>query len=191
MGAECRGLWAEYYYCVSVPGSEPVTTTTTTTSGPGTGPTAAPTPSPTRPGMVANCNKFHFAVAGDLYGTIADQYGISFDQFYQWNPTVGAQCNGLWAQYYYCVSVPSTTTATTTAAPVPDPSPTGPVAPGPTQGGIVANCRDWYGPVKGGNTYDGIASTYGLTFNQFWQWNPAVGQTCQSLWAQYYYCVGM
>jgi hypothetical protein len=37
--------------------------------------------------------------------------------------------------------------------------------------------------------YD-IAAMYGITLDEFYAWNPAVG-ACASLWPNYYYCVGM
>lgn len=83
---DCSGIKIGNSYCVEVNRGEPIPSPTAPGdggSGPSPSPTAAPTPSPVREGTVANCNKFHLAVTGDLYGTIAEQYGISFNQFYK------------------------------------------------------------------------------------------------------------
>jgi hypothetical protein len=118
-----------------------------------------------RDGTVANRNKRHFAVVGDLCGTIAEKYGISVHQFYQWNPTVGAECRGLWAEYYYCVSIPGA--FTTTSGPT-TPGPTGPAVPSPTREGMVDNCNKSHLAVAG-DQCGNIASRYGITSAQFYQ----------------------
>lgn len=64
-------------------GSDPITTGAPTTT------TAAPVPSPTaptQPGIVAGCQKYYTAVIGDGCWAIANDNGISLDDFYAWNP---------------------------------------------------------------------------------------------------------
>src|SRR4051794_25928636 len=60
VGAGCGSLWLDYYVCVSIVGSTPSTTTSPTSPTNG-----VTTPTPIRPGMVANCDKFHMVVDGD------------------------------------------------------------------------------------------------------------------------------
>ncbi|KAF4335447.1 hypothetical protein FBEOM_10684 [Fusarium beomiforme] len=61
------------------------------------------TPLPIQPGMVDNCDAFYYVQPGDNCLKIAAQFGISFDQFKEWNPTVGKDCLSLWADANVCV----------------------------------------------------------------------------------------
>ncbi|KAL1880755.1 hypothetical protein Daus18300_001369 [Diaporthe australafricana] len=130
-GADCTGFVLSTYYCWStsldgsVPddGSEPPTTTTTTTSTvPSTtiAPGGVATPTPTQDGMVAGCTAFYLVASGDGCWGVANDHGISLDDFYAWNPAVGTDCGALWPTYYVCVGVgssPGTTTTTASATP--------------------------------------------------------------------------
>lgn len=79
--------------------------TSTTTSLPvSTTSTAAP-PAQTQPGVIDSCKKFHTVVSGDYCFALTQEYGISLDQFYEWNPTVGTDCRNLWLGYDVCVGV--------------------------------------------------------------------------------------
>ncbi|KAF6790019.1 LysM domain-containing protein, partial [Colletotrichum sojae] len=103
-GSNCAGLWANAYACVHAIGSgRPSTTTvkppsTTTAAGNGVA-----TPLPTQPGMVGNCDRFHFVKTDEFCADIAAKYGISSQQIIQWNSSVGSSCAGLWANAYICV----------------------------------------------------------------------------------------
>ncbi|RGP66002.1 hypothetical protein FSPOR_6828 [Fusarium sporotrichioides] len=61
------------------------------------------TPLPIQPGMVDNCDLFHFVKKDTGCLQIATQYGITFEQFKEWNPTVGDDCSTLWADANVCV----------------------------------------------------------------------------------------
>lgn len=43
---------------------------------------------------------------------------------------------------------------------------------GPTQTGVVAGCQQFYTVQSGDSCYN-IETTYGITFTQFFQWNPS------------------
>jgi len=78
-GAQCTGLWAEVNVCVSVIGSDPTSKPPTpTTTVPDNGIT---TPTPTQPGMVGNCNRFHFVEQGQDCVSIINKYGIALSDF--------------------------------------------------------------------------------------------------------------
>jgi hypothetical protein len=56
--------------------------------------------------LLATGNKYHKVVPGDNCWAIANQYGISLDQFYLWNPAVKpTSCQSLLPDYYVCVGV--------------------------------------------------------------------------------------
>ena len=63
----------------------PITTTTTTPTATTTT-SANPAPAPTQPGIVAGCQRYYIAVEGDGCWAIANDNGISLDDFYAWNP---------------------------------------------------------------------------------------------------------
>ncbi|PSN61474.1 hypothetical protein BS50DRAFT_651682 [Corynespora cassiicola Philippines] len=195
VGADCKNLQADVYYCVGIPGtptappSSTKPSTPTSTSGNGIS-----TPLPTQPSMVGNCDAFYYVGNNEGCQVIADKHGITLAQFLTWNPEAGASCRGLWADTYACVSIightpskPSTTLKTSTTAP----KPTGCTVahPTPTQGGSICNCKQWYLPAQNEYCAD-IEKKFGITATQFrLQWNPTVGSTCGGMWAASYLCV--
>lgn len=139
---------------------------------------------------MSNCNKFHFVQSGQGCTTIGSTYGVSLAQLVAWNPAIGSQCTGLWANTYLCVGVVgSGTTLTTTTKPATTTSSgNGITTPTPTQAGMVGNC-DRFHLVKSGDQCGTIVSTYGITLSNFYSWNPAVGTNCEALWLDTYVCV--
>ncbi|PIG86000.1 hypothetical protein AARAC_011340, partial [Aspergillus arachidicola] len=96
--AEPCTLSRKYRYCVRVNGNViPTTMTATTTSF--TSSTTV-TPTPTQEGMVLNCNRFYKVVDNDGCWDIANNHGITTDQFHAWNPAVQDDCSKLWPNYY-------------------------------------------------------------------------------------------
>ncbi|ORY01575.1 hypothetical protein BCR34DRAFT_521866 [Clohesyomyces aquaticus] len=185
----CAALWPTYYVCVGLIGSTatPTPTKATPTNG-------VSTPTPTQSPFISNCNKFYLVKSGDGCEDIATANGISFDQFYAWNPAVG-KCASLWPTYYVCVGIigftptikPSSTPAPTSTKTTPT---NGISTPTPTQSGMVGNCDAFYKVIKD----DGcaaIASNNGISLTQFYSWNPAIGSDCKSLWPDYYVCVSI
>lgn len=72
---------------------------------------------PVHDGQPANCNGWHTVVDGDTCQSVPAKYGISFDQFLEWNPAVSRDClTNFWLGQAYCVRVGDklTTTAKTT-----------------------------------------------------------------------------
>ncbi|KAF2108719.1 hypothetical protein BDV96DRAFT_556005 [Lophiotrema nucula] len=191
VGTTCGGLWADAYACVSIIGHEASSTPSTpTTTKPGNG---ISTPQPTQPNMVSNCDKFHFVVQDkDNCATIAAQYGISLAQFQAWNPSAGAQCGGLWANAYCCVSIiGQDSTPTPTAKPTTTKPGNGVATPTPTQPGMVSNCKK-FDYVKKGEVCDTIVKrNSGLTLTNFYKWNTGVGKNCELLWAETYVCIAI
>ncbi|KAB5513030.1 hypothetical protein GE09DRAFT_1047301 [Coniochaeta sp. 2T2.1] len=91
VGNLCSGLWLGYYYCIAVKG-------TNTTPGP-------TKPSPIQDGITSKCNKWYKVSSGDACQKIADQFKITLQNFYSWNPAVGSACSSLWLGYYVCVGI--------------------------------------------------------------------------------------
>lgn len=138
-----------------------------------------PIPNLTPPGV-----KYHLATTSDTCADLVTKYGSVFtlDQFYAWNPAVGASCQSLWLGYYYCVGIPST--------PSPKPSTTTTTSSTrPTQTGIASGCQRYH-RVASGDTCQIIVDKYKtFTLAQFYAWNPAVGKACETLWMGYDVCI--
>lgn len=80
--------------------------TPTPTTMPST-PTTSARPAPTQPGAVENCKKWHTVISGDGCWDISNQYSVSLDDFYSWNPKVGSDCSNLWLGFAVCVGIAS------------------------------------------------------------------------------------
>lgn len=96
--------------CVAVGSTSSVQSSTTTPTPTSTVPTstAASSASPSitpMPDITDKCTKYHVVVQGDGCWAIANEYGISLDDFYAWNPDVGTDCSSLWLGYGVCVSI--------------------------------------------------------------------------------------
>ncbi|KAF2634390.1 LysM domain-containing protein [Massarina eburnea CBS 473.64] len=166
------------------------------------------------PGATQECSDWVQQSYGLTCAIIEKFYGMTEVQFQAWNPStaqLGSGCN-LIQGLYYCVQVnyksssflstsqPTTLTrlpTVTTSPTITEPSTTIPsstgnsvATPTPTQTGMVSNCNKFYLVVSGDGCYD-IAATYGISLDNFYAWNPAVGDSCGSLWPNYYVCVGI
>jgi hypothetical protein len=62
--------------------------------------------------------------------------------------------------------------------------------PSPTQEGLSSQCSNFYFVKSGNGCYD-IAASYGVSLDNFYTYNPAVGSDCSKLWPDYYVCVGV
>ncbi|RSL94257.1 hypothetical protein CEP52_012749 [Fusarium oligoseptatum] len=163
-GANCAGLWADTYACVSIIGHDATPTKSSTPTN------GIETPSPIQSGMVNNCNKFHLVKTTTTCLSIQDYYKLPLADFYKWNPAVGTSCQSLLANYYVCTG--------------------GIETPSPIQNGMVKDCNKFH-LVKTTTTCSSIETYYKLSLSDFYKWNPAVGTNCQSLLANYYVCVGV
>jgi len=57
------------------------------------------------PKIISDCDEFHLVEEDEICATIANDYGITLDDFLKWNPVVGEKCDGLWKDAYVCVGV--------------------------------------------------------------------------------------
>ena len=182
LNSTCGNLILGDAYCVdggaaaSTSSSFPSSTTSssiTTTS-------TVSIPGPTQSGITSGCTAYYLTKTGDGCASIESEFGISFAQFYAWNPAIGSNCGALWIGEAYCVAGPALASSTTVTAPA------------PTQSGIAANCNA-YTVVEAGSgaSCAAIETEYGITFAQFYAWNPAIGSGCTALWVGEAYCVGV
>ncbi|KAJ5797496.1 uncharacterized protein N7503_006792 [Penicillium pulvis] len=110
-----------------------------------------------------------------------------YNQFdpYQSNNRLGQWCeaNSAGGSSVSTVTSPSKASPTTTTS-------DGISTPLPIQSGMVSTCDQSY-LVVSGDTCAAIASTYDITIDDFYAWNPAVGSSCASLWVDDYVCVAV
>lgn len=62
--------------------------------------------------------------------------------------------------------------------------------PSPIQTGMTSSC-DVFTVVQSGYTCDDIISEYDITLDDFYAWNPAVGDDCTDLDTSFYVCIGI
>ncbi|KAF4952928.1 hypothetical protein FGADI_6361 [Fusarium gaditjirri] len=177
VGKDCTSLLVNYWVCVATVGWKPPTKTTTkaatTTKSSSNG---VKTPPPVQAGMVSNCNKFHLVQKTTTCASIQNYYKISLTDFVKWNPAVGKDCKGLWADYNVCVGVIGGT---------PTNPGNGVETPSPIQSGLVSNCKKFH-MVQTTTTCASIQKYYSISLAQLVKWNPAIGSKCTALWAKYW-----
>jgi hypothetical protein len=192
--SDCSGMWAEVNVCVGVIGGASTSPTTPTPTPTVPSPTSVgngvATPQPTQPGMVTNCAKFHWVAKGVTCGQIISYQKITTADFVKWNPTVGNDCTGMWAEVQVCVGVigGGSASATSTRPTTTTSADNGVQTPQPTQPGMVTNCKGFHW-VADGVTCGQIISYQKITLADFVKWNAGVGSNCQSMWAGTNVCV--
>jgi hypothetical protein len=186
---DCSGMWADVNVCVGVIGG--VTTTakppSTTTTSAGNG---VQTPQPTQPGMVSNCNKFHYIAKGVSCTQVISYQKITQADFVKWNPTVRSDCSGMQAGVNVCVGLIGGPTTTTKAPTTTTSAGNGIQTPQPTQPGMVTNCKKFH-HVAPGVTCSQIISFNKISLADFVKWNTGVGSNCGNMWANTNVCVGL
>ncbi|KAI0505413.1 LysM domain-containing protein [Xylaria bambusicola] len=122
---------------------------------------------------------------------IPKNWGITLADFLRWNPSLAPDCTNFEVQKSYCVETtdePAPTTSSDSSTPT-QPS-NGITTPQPIQPGMVDNCDAFYFVPKDVGCQV-IATSHGITLEQFLTWNPLIGDTCGGLWANAYVCVSI
>lgn len=175
-------------YCIAVASPTPTPSATITP------------PSPRGAGEIEGCTQWFKAMLS--CEAHLDALHMTVAALYEYNPSVGAECTGYVLGTYYCWStsqdgsVPDDgsggSPTTTTAAPPTTTTTTSPgvATPTPTQAGMVAGCTSFYLVASGDGCW-AIANGHGISLDDFYAWNPAVGTDCKDLWPTYYVCVGI
>ncbi|KJZ77004.1 hypothetical protein HIM_03325 [Hirsutella minnesotensis 3608] len=106
-------------------------------------------PTPSQPGRISTCTAFYKTMHGDSCQDIVNKYGtFTLDEFYRWNPAVGADCRNLWTDVYVCVGILGTPTSK------PQPTDSSPIRPG-----MMATCDKVHFAVADDNCWS-IAQKY-------------------------------
>lgn len=198
LGDDCSGLYAGWWVCNGIQSQTSVTLTWSTTAANATVPDPTPytpptstsvdwsfTPTPSLAGMPKDCQAYHLAEENDSCRTVLATYTyITQEQFFEWNPALDGNCDGLWLGYYYCVA--SFNSTSEVPLPTVTEQPTTSTAPG-----SVALCTAWYS-----TTPDDTCATILTMFGRFSQadfvsWNPSLNSACSNLQPSLYYCVAV
>ncbi|KAJ5399171.1 hypothetical protein N7465_009660 [Penicillium sp. CMV-2018d] len=190
IGPDCTNLWMNTPYCVMGQGWSTVSYNMSTTSASiSTTPSTGGAPAPTQSGIVANCEEWYVAQKDDSCAAIASKYSITVAQFNAWNPAVGDDCVGLWADEAYCVK--ASTAAITTSPTVMTSSTQATVTPpAPTQAGIISSCNA-YDVAQDGDGCEVFAIRNKITVDQLYNWNTALNNACENFWLNEAYCIGV
>jgi LysM repeat protein len=86
-------------------------------------------------------------------------------------------------------TIPTATASTPTTSQRPTTTGGGVPAPTQTQEGANPSCQKWYVVVRGDGCW-AIANTAGIALEDFYKWNPGVGE-CANLYPDYAVCVGI
>lgn len=141
----CSGITISNSNCVEVnfgiPCPNGPETGSTRTSSAMKETTSAPTgtlkPSPTQAGLIFPWSRFYVAFADDNCNMIVAIYiSFSLDDFVQWNSAIGTTCSGIWADTWYCVGIPGTSTAKPSITRAPTPLQTETLAQSPGSTGL-------------------------------------------------------
>lgn len=106
VGADCRRVLPDAFYCIAQFGDAgPKLATPTTFSNVSMTQRPSPRPQPIQDGIADACLSFYRAISGDTCQVVADKHGISLANFLSLNPVVGgSNCDRMLAGYHYCVS---------------------------------------------------------------------------------------
>ncbi|KAL4877610.1 hypothetical protein BJY04DRAFT_197925, partial [Aspergillus karnatakaensis] len=154
------------------------------------------------PGASTNCSAWLYTNTTLTCNNITSHFDITQDDFKAWNPTlfnVVSNCV-VYPDYDYCIGV-NTTTSPTTTAPLtsdsntntpttasattsattypPSASVTGPPYPKPYSG--IPDCAEYYRVTSndtGNEVCEGIASRYGISVAQLYEWNTYIIPWC-------------
>ena len=194
VGATCDGIWAKTWYCVGVPGfptARPTITSPALSSTQSPTSTGSPKPSPTQEGLIESCTSFYFAVKNDNCANIVEKFGtFTMQNFVSWNPAVGDDCGGIWANTYYCVGIPGTPTTRPATSTKPTTTGNGVSTPLPTQPGMVSNCNKFHF-INKGVVCTQVTSYQKISREDFVKWNPTVNSDCSGMQADVNVCVGV
>ncbi|KAH4183220.1 hypothetical protein HBI16_217600 [Parastagonospora nodorum] len=152
---------------------------------------------PIAPDTATDCTYYEMARDSSMNcGFFEQDWGLTHEQFVDYNPSLKNDCSGIIVGNSYCVEVnnglprPPTNKPTSTSTSI-RPSATASKKPSPTQPGLIDSCTDFYFAVDS-DRCDSIVAKYStFTYDDFVKWNPAVGSSCSGIWAQTWYCVAV
>ncbi|KAF2126083.1 carbohydrate-binding module family 50 protein [Dothidotthia symphoricarpi CBS 119687] len=194
VGPDCSNLWTEQAYCMASPNTPaPSPSTSILSVAPSSTSMLGPS-APTHTGQPANCVKWHTVVDGDNCASVADEYFITLEQFFAWNPAVSSDCTtNFWKDQAYCVGTSDSISISRSAQPTPTPT-SGLVVPTPNQpNNVVSDCNKVAQALEGDYCYL-FAERNGITTTQLYAWNRVLenGDACgSSFWKDYWTFFGV
>ncbi|KAK6497003.1 hypothetical protein TWF481_001982 [Arthrobotrys musiformis] len=147
------------------------------------------TPAPVRPGMTKSCTNFHYVQPGQGCVDILPMYPeLSQELLYEWNPSIGAKCNMMWAGTYICVGTSDGPTRNPAATPIQNP---GKPTPSPIGAGTTRDCQRWAYARTDDNCYTILSRNKDIdvTIEDLYRWNPTINPDCSGLVERSYICI--
>jgi LysM repeat protein len=138
---------------------------------------SAPTTTPI--GTTEACYSWHIATAGDYCGLIEEEFGITFDNFQEWNPSINSDCSNIIVGDAYCIDGDSTIKVTSVSTSS---------APASTVSGTASVCYSWH-IIISGDYCSLLEEEYGISFDLFRVWNPSINNECSNLVVGNAYCM--
>ncbi|KAF3145691.1 hypothetical protein TWF703_006833 [Orbilia oligospora] len=147
--------------------------------------------------VAEGCNLWFLTYEGDTCNTILTTTNISMEDLINWNPSLeDGNCDDLiQTGADYCVGMDKPDPP---AKPTPPPTRSTPqplenviTTPSPIQPGMTRSCTNFHFVKSGEGCLDIIPRYPGLTIELLYQWNPAIGETCNKMWAETYICVSV
>jgi hypothetical protein len=149
----------------------------------------------------------YYRSAGLTCEYLAEDSSITLGRLVELNPWLGSDCDsalfaglGDWDYCAVCIgtkrtrlsgsTVSTATTARPTKSSTSSSTSVATSTPTPIQAGMTKNCNSFYYVKSGDGCYD-IADQHRISLNDFYSYNPAVGDDCSKLWPDYYVCVGV
>ncbi|KAF3220744.1 hypothetical protein TWF679_008940 [Orbilia oligospora] len=149
--------------------------------------------------VTEGCNLWFLTYEGDTCGTILTTTNISMEDLINWNPSLeDGNCDDLiQTGADYCVGMDKPNPPAKLTPPTRSTSPQ-PVleniiitTPSPIQPGMTRSCTNFHFVKSGEGCLDIIPRYPDLTIELLYQWNPAIGKTCNTMWAETYICISV
>ncbi|KAL6228756.1 hypothetical protein BDW75DRAFT_250700 [Aspergillus navahoensis] len=129
------------------------------------GPPATPS-APTATDTISNCGLYYMVQEGDICDDLTIRFGLTLSQLIAMSPSLDEACSNL------LYTPPATTVAAPTA----------------TRTGTTELRYEWYVAASGDSCWL-IYTSYGITFEQFRDWNAVIDEECSNIWPDYAYSV--
>ncbi|EFR04225.1 hypothetical protein MGYG_07232 [Nannizzia gypsea CBS 118893] len=156
---------------------------------------------PTKSRTAQKCHRWHTVRKGDTCPMVEGTYGISHNQFLEWNPSVPKDCSqGFWVGYSYCVGVSdhpvfatpietNSINSTTITASKTTITSTYSIRNPVTSERLTVSPVKRYGRRKGPSPDNLHIATSGTLLGH--QWNKGLGDDCSGLYVGWWVCVGI
>ncbi|KAF8537777.1 hypothetical protein BDD12DRAFT_780083 [Trichophaea hybrida] len=127
--------------------------------------------------------------SGENCASVAQEHGLTLQQFKNLNPDINNQCSNLFANFNYCIGPPASPTKTRRRRVWPTHyADVAVAAPTPVASGTTHNCGEYY-EVQMFDTCDMVSNEFMIPEDLFRRINSGIDASCSNLLTNAYYCV--